>query len=55
MMVPENGLESLLAPKFKNGLGARRDNGGILQGVYRDLSILELTRRLARPALTSTD
>jgi CRISPR-associated endonuclease/helicase Cas3 len=46
VMVPENGLESLLAPKFDNGLGAWRDSGGVLQGVYRDLSILELTRRL---------
>ncbi len=43
---PKNGLAPLLAPAFENGLGAWRDVAGVLQGVYRDLSILELTRRL---------
>ena len=46
ILSPENGLAPLLAPAFENGLGAWRDVTGVLQGVYRDLSILELTRRL---------
>lgn len=45
VLLPERGLEPLLAPSFENGLGAWRSSGG-LEGVYRDLSILELTRRL---------
>lgn len=45
VLVPEHGLAPLLAPNFENGLGAWRSSGG-LEGVYRDLSILELTRRL---------
>ncbi|CFX29860.1 CRISPR-associated helicase, Cas3 family [Candidatus Filomicrobium marinum] len=45
VMVPEGGLALLLKPAFENGLGAWRAAGG-LQGVYRDLSVLELTRRL---------
>ncbi len=45
VFTPENGLEPLLKPAFENGLGGWIDNG-VLQGVYRDLSILELTRRL---------
>jgi CRISPR-associated endonuclease/helicase Cas3 len=46
VLSPENGLAPLLAPAFENGLGAWRDVTGVLQGVYRDLSILELSRRL---------
>lgn len=46
VMVPERGLAALLKPDFENGLGAWRTTSGVLQGVYRDLSILELTRRL---------
>ena len=46
VMMPERGLEPLLKPDFENGLGAWQPRGGSLQGVYRDLSILELTRRL---------
>ena len=46
VLSPENGLAPLLAPAFENGLGAWRDVTGVLQGVYRDLSILELNRRL---------
>ncbi|MCW2274734.1 CRISPR-associated endonuclease/helicase Cas3 [Rhodoblastus acidophilus] len=42
VLMPKNGLEPLLKPAFENGLGKFRDGGG----VYRDLSILELTRRL---------
>ena len=42
VMVPEHGLAPLLKPGFENGLGMLRDGGG----VYRDLSVLELTRRL---------
>lgn len=46
VLVPEQGLTPLLKPAFENGLGAWRTSSGVLQGVYRDLSILELTRRL---------
>jgi CRISPR-associated endonuclease/helicase Cas3 len=45
VLSPENGLAPLLAPRFENGLGARNKNG-VLDGIYRDLSMLELTRRL---------
>jgi CRISPR-associated endonuclease/helicase Cas3 len=45
VMVPEQGLERLLAPNFDNGLGAWI-SAGSLEGVYRDVAILELTRRL---------
>lgn len=43
VMLPERGLDRLLEPAFENGLGRLQDGGGI----YPDLSILELTRRLA--------
>lgn len=46
VLVPEGGLEPLLAPKFENGLGGWADRVTPLQGVYMDLSALELTRRL---------
>src|SRR6185437_8149161 len=42
VLTPQMGLEPLLKPAFENGLGKFRDGGG----VYRDLSVLELTRRL---------
>lgn len=42
VMLPEQGLERLLQPAFENGLGMLRDGSGI----YPDLSVLELTRRL---------
>jgi CRISPR-associated endonuclease/helicase Cas3 len=45
VLSPENGLAPLLAPAFENGLGAWNRNG-VLDGIYRDLSMLELTRRL---------
>jgi len=45
VMIPANGLEPLLVPAFENGLGAWRENTGH-NGIYRDLSMLELTRRL---------
>lgn len=45
VMAPEGGLAPLLKPAFEKGLGAWRAAGG-LQGVYRDLSVLESTRRL---------
>ncbi|AWK85350.1 CRISPR-associated helicase Cas3' [Azospirillum thermophilum] len=45
VLAPEAGLEPLLAPRFDNGLGAFKTNGA-LSGVYMDLSVLELTRRL---------
>ena len=44
-MMPEQGLEGLLKPAFENGLGAWRNQDGTLGGIYRDVSILELTRR----------
>jgi CRISPR-associated endonuclease/helicase Cas3 len=46
VMIPEGGLEPLLQPGFENGLGARRSPDGTYGGIYRDLAILELTRRL---------
>ena len=46
VLVPEAGLEPLLAPRFENGLGGWADRVTPLQGVYMDLSALELTRRL---------
>ena len=45
VMVPEAGLAPLLAPTFTNGLGAWKTDG-VLNGIYRDVSGLELTRRL---------
>lgn len=42
---PSGGLAPLLKPAFENGLGAWLENG-VPQGIYRDLSILELTKRL---------
>ena len=45
VMAPESGLDRLTKPEFDNGLGGWLDNG-VLQGIYRDLAVLELTRRL---------
>lgn len=45
VMIPEQGLVKLLAPAFENGLGAWKE-AGVLNGIYRDISGLELTRRL---------
>lgn len=45
VMTPEKGLAPLLAPTFINGLGAWQADG-VLNGIYRDVSGLELTRRL---------
>jgi CRISPR-associated endonuclease/helicase Cas3 len=45
VLVPERGIAALLAPGFENGLGAWK-NKGVYEGIYRDLSIIELTRRL---------
>lgn len=47
VLSPEGGLHRLTATIFENGLGAW-EAGGMLQGVYLDLAVLELTRRLAR-------
>nr|WP_264598674.1 CRISPR-associated helicase Cas3' [Rhodoblastus acidophilus] len=47
VLTPEKGLAALLTPAFENGLGGWVSNG-VLLGVYRDLSILELTRRLVQ-------
>jgi CRISPR-associated endonuclease/helicase Cas3 len=46
VMLPEQGLEALLKPAFENGLGAWRSQDGTLGGIYRDVSILELTHRV---------
>lgn len=46
VLVPEQGLEPLLKPAFHNGLGGWIGRGGVLEGIYRDLPMLELTRRL---------
>jgi CRISPR-associated endonuclease/helicase Cas3 len=45
VLSPENGLAPLLKPAFENGLGTWKEKG-VLNGIYRDLSMLELTRRL---------
>jgi CRISPR-associated endonuclease/helicase Cas3 len=45
VMAPEDGLAPLLKPGFKNGLGAWKENN-VYTGIYADLSVLELTRRL---------
>jgi CRISPR-associated endonuclease/helicase Cas3 len=45
VFAPEQGLAHLLKPAFENGLGAWNNNG-VYEGIYRDLSMLELTRRL---------
>jgi CRISPR-associated endonuclease/helicase Cas3 len=45
VFAPEQGLARLLKPAFENGLGAWNNNG-VYEGIYRDLSMLELTRRL---------
>lgn len=41
----DEGLEVLLKPNFKSGLGAWKTRHG-LEGIYRDVTGLELTRRL---------
>ncbi|MTJ82939.1 MAG: CRISPR-associated helicase Cas3' [Telmatospirillum sp.] len=46
VLCPEGGLERLLTSGMENGLGILRRKNGDLVGVYRDLSVLELTRRL---------
>lgn len=45
VLTPEDGLDRLTAPAFENGLGAWEDQGEF-QGIYRDLLVVELTRRL---------
>ena len=45
VFAPEQGFAHLLKPAFENGLGAWNNNGAY-EGIYRDLSMLELTRRL---------
>jgi CRISPR-associated endonuclease/helicase Cas3 len=48
LLCPDQGLESLLRPAFINGLGAWSEGGGKgWSGIYWNVSILELTRRLA--------
>ncbi|MEL6318311.1 MAG: CRISPR-associated helicase Cas3', partial [Pseudomonadota bacterium] len=46
VMTPENGLDALVdPPRFENGLGGWVD-ANMIGGVYLDLPIVELTRRL---------
>jgi CRISPR-associated endonuclease/helicase Cas3 len=45
VMFPSAGLEPLLKPAVENGLGGRYVNR-VWTGIYCDLSVLELTRRL---------
>ena len=45
VMTPDGGLDRLAAPAFDNGLGAWEDQGEF-RGIYWDLPVLELTRRL---------
>ena len=45
ILMPEGGLDRLAKPDFDNGLGAWETKDGI-NGIYRDLAGLELTRRL---------
>jgi len=45
VLSPEAGLAPLLTPTFENGLGGM-PKAGVLNGIYRDLSVVELTRRL---------
>ena len=45
ILIPEDGLDRLAKPDFENGLGAWETADGI-NGIYRDLAGLELTRRL---------
>lgn len=44
VLMPEKGLDRLTKPDFENGLGATGHEG--IDGIYRDLVGLELTRRL---------
>lgn len=53
VLVPAEGLAPLLAPKFENGLGAWM-NKSVPMGIYPDLSIIELTRRLISQHATWT-
>ena len=46
VLLPDGGLDRLTAPSFENGLGGwvGKDRG--FNGIYRDLAVLELSRRL---------
>ena len=45
VLLPDGGLDPLTAPTFENGLGTWDGPGG-QGGIYQDLAVLELTRRL---------
>ncbi len=45
VLTPEQGLDRLTVPAFDNGLGGWFEDDA-LNGIYRDLVILELTRKL---------
>lgn len=46
VLTPDDGLDRLTAPRFENGLGAWKGPTGVIEGVYIDLAVVELTRRL---------
>ena len=46
VLLPAGGLDRLTAPTFENGLGGWVGEDRGLNGIYRDLAGLELTRRL---------
>ena len=48
VMIPDGGLDRLTMPAFENGLGAWEAKSGEFHGIYRELTVLELTRRLIR-------
>ncbi len=50
VLIPERGLDRLTEPAFDNGLGGWNGKHGF-QGVYQDLSVLELTRRLLQQGI----
>ena len=45
VLLRDDGLDSLVAPAFDNGLGTWDGPGG-QGGIYQDLAVLELTRRM---------
>ena len=46
VLLPEDGLDQLTVPRFDNGLGAWENSTDGFRGIYCDLAVLELTRRL---------
>ena len=46
VLLPDGGLDRLTEPSFENGLGGRVGKDRGFNGIYCDLAVLELTRRL---------